>query len=577
MPTIATALDRSLTRRRAGLAAAALLGLFLVASVTSLVDDSPTIDEFVYPVEGQYMLLTGDFSFNPQGPPLVKLLGAIPLLFHNSRLDLDPRWHTNAGGWEPWVLGTRFMIDNLSNYHALFVEARLFSVLFAVVMAIVVFVWANELWGRAGGLLTLALYVSCPNIVAHARLLTPDLAVTFFMFLASYFLWKVMKTPRWSYVAALGLSIGLAFASKFSAALLAVILPIQAMVLYPEFGNRLGVLAGARRLRGVVAAAVLVGVVAIVTIDAAYGFQGLFARLDEHGFRSDGFRRVAAVLPGLTLPLPEAFLKGIDQKSYDGAHPEFPGFMFGEWAPTGFRSYYVVSFLTKTPLAALLLFGLALAPGPSGPRARRDWPRVLCLMAPVVSFLGLSTLLYYQVNIGLRYLLPLFPFLHVLAGRVVTLFPARRAAYALLAALLTFQAYAFVSISPHYLAYFNELVGGPTQAYRYFVDSNVDWGQDLKRLKAWMTRSGTSRVHLAYFGHVSPTVYGIDYEPLVRGTRPRGTIAISASLLQGLAYPITYEQLGRFRMIRSDDFRWLRDRAPVTTIGHSILIFQNDE
>src|SRR5439155_27050122 len=163
-----------------------------------------------------------------------------------------------------------------------------------------------------------------------------------------------------------------------------------------------------------------------------------------------------------------------------------------------------------------------------------------------------------------------FPFLHVLTGRVVTLFPARRAAYALLAALLTFQAYAFVSISPHYLAYFNELVGGPTQAYRYFVDSNVDWGQDLTRLKARMTRSGTSRVHLAYFGHVSPTVYGIDYEPLVRGTRPRGTIAISASLLQGLAYPITYEQLGRFRMIRSDDFRWLRDRPPVTTIGHSI-------
>lgn len=564
-----------LTPRRAWLFAAALFTLFLVPSIGSMRDDSPTVDEFVYPAEGQYMVLTGDFSFNPQGPPLVKLLGAIPLFLHNARLDLDPRWHTNAGGWEPWMLATKFMMDNVQQYHSLFVEARLFTVAFGLLMGLVVFMWAKELWGQAGGLLALALYVSCPNIVAHARLLTPDLPVALFMFLSSYFLWRLMKQPRWGHVAALGLSIGLAFASKFSAILLFVILPIQAAAMHAEFGNRLGALAGGRQWKGILSAAAVVAIITIVTIDAAYAFHGLFARLDAHGFRSEVFRSLSGALPGLRLPLPEGFLTGLDQKTFDASHPDFPGFMFGEWSSTGFRSYYLVSFLTKTPLAALALFCVALAPR-GAKSAERDWPGVVVLITPVLTFLLLSTLIYYRVNIGLRYLLPLFPFMHVVSGRVVTLFPPRRAAPAVLGGLLIFQGYASASIYPHYLAYFNELVGGPKEAYKYFVDSNLDWGQDLKRLKAWMVRSGTPRVHLAYFGHVSPVVYGIDYEPLTRAARPAGTIAISASLLQGLAYPITYEQPGKFRAIRRDDFRWLRERQPLTTIGHSILIFQNE-
>jgi hypothetical protein len=564
-----------LTPRRAWLVAAALLTLFLVACVTSMRDDSPTIDEFVYPAEGQYMVLTGDFSFNPQGPPLAKLLGAVPLLLNGARLDLDPRWHTHAGGWEPWLLGTKFMMDNIAGYQNLFVEARLFTVAFGLLMGLVVFLWARELWGRAGGLLALALYVSCPNILAHARLLTPDFPVALFMFLSSYFLWRLMKGPRWVHVAALGLSIGLAFASKFSAILLFVILPLQAIAMRAEFGNRVGALAGGRPWKGNLAAAAVVAIVAVVTVDAAYGFSGLLARLDAHGFRSEEFRTLSGAAPWLRLPLPEAFLKGIDQKTFDASHPDFPGFMFGEWAPTGFRSYYLVSVLTKTPLAALALFCLALAPR-RGRGAGRDWPRVMVLITPVLTFLLLSTLVYYRVNIGLRYLLPLFPFAHVLSGRVLTLFAPRRAAQAALGGLLLYQAYASVTIYPHYLAYFNELVGGPGEAYKYFVDSNLDWGQDLKRLKAWMVRTGTPRVYLAYFGHVSPAVYGIDYEPLTRGARPAGTIAISASLLEGLPYPITYEQPGRLRAIRRDDFRWLRERTPVTSIGHSILIFRND-
>ena len=220
----------ALSRATRGLVAA-LLGAMVLMALTSLVGDSPTVDECVYPVEGQYYLRTGDFSFNPQNPPLLKLLSAIPLVLHSARLDLDPRWHTNLGGWEPWVLATRFAVDNLASYHRLFLEARMVPLALAVLLGLFVFRWSAALWGAPGGLLSLGLYVFCPNVLAHARLATPDLPVTCFMFLASYALWRAATRGRAGDVLWLGLFVGLALATKFSAVLLAPILGAQAWLL----------------------------------------------------------------------------------------------------------------------------------------------------------------------------------------------------------------------------------------------------------------------------------------------------------------------------------------------------------
>jgi hypothetical protein len=83
------------------------------------------------------------------------------------------------------------------------------------------------------------------------------------------------------------------------------------------------------------------------------------------------------------------------------------------------------------------------------------------------------------------------------------------------AALLAWQAVEALHIAPHYLAYFNQLVGGPAKGYEHLVDSSLDWGQDLPGLKKWLDGEGLQGpnhvpVYLSYFGNSRPEYYGID-------------------------------------------------------------------
>ena len=562
-----TALPLSVRR-----AVAALLAVMALLAFTSLLGDSPTVDEFVYPVEGQYHLRTWDFRFNPQNPPLLKVLSALPALLHGARLDLDPRWHTNQGGWEPWVLGTRFALDNLAHYHRLFVEARLVTLALALLLGLFVFRWSAALWGNAGGLLSLALYVFCPNVLAHARLATPDLPVTCFMFLSSYALWRAMTRAQKSDVVWLGVFVGLSFATKFSALLLGPILITQSWLLWRD-----PAVSGAVPVRELpwspARCLALVAALALAVIALSYGFTGLFTRWSTLRFVSGTFRGLAGALPWLRLPVPDGLLLGIDAKTADAGGSEFPGFMFGHWARGGFRSFYVMSWLTKTPVAGLALLAWAAVASldRATPRARTSF---LVAVTPVVTFLVLSTLLFSKVNYGLRYLLPMFPFAHVACGRLATLAAPGTRARAWVAALLALYAGETLGAHPYYLSFFNPLGGGVSDGWKSFVDSNQDWGQDLRRLRTWMDATGTRRVHLAYFGHVPPEVYGIAYDPLRRGERPDGVVAISTSLLQGLPYPITYERVGSVRGVAADDFAWLRALTPIGRAGTSILLFR---
>jgi hypothetical protein len=552
-------------------AVVALLVAFVLLAFASLVGDSPTVDECVYPVEGQYYLRTGDFSFNPQNPPLLKLLSAIPLVLHGARLDLDPRWHANLGGWEPWVLATRFALDNAASYHRLFIEARLVPLGLAVLLGLFVFRWSAALWGTHGGLLSLGLYVFCPNVLAHARLATPDLPVTCFMFLASYALWRAATRASAGDVLWLGLFVGLAFATKFSAVLLGPILAAQAWLL-AKSPDEAGAsptwrLPWSPAVSFAVAAAVALAVVAL-----AYNFTGLLRPWSTLPFASGPFRSLAGAVPWLRLPVPDAFLLGIDAKTADAGGSEFPGFLFGEWARGGFRAFYVASWLTKTPVAGLALLAWAgLAGYESDARARA---RLLLALVPVAAFLVLSTLLFSRVNYGLRYLLPMFPFVHLACGSLARFAVPGTRARAALAALAVLYAGETAAAHPGYLSFINPLGGGAGDGWKAFVDSNYDWGQDLRRLRQWMDATGTRRVHLAYFGHAPPEVYGIAYDPLRRDDRPTGVVAISASLLQGLPYPITYERPGSVRGVGANDYAWLRGLRPIGRAGMSILLFR---
>ena len=207
---------------------------------------------------------------------------------------------------------------------------------------------------------------------------------------------------------------------------------------------------------------------------------------------------------------------------------------------------------------------------------------------PPLAFFAVS--LRSNLNLGYRYLLPMLPFLYVLAGRMgawiadrlsADALPARSGPrHALLVAATTalagWTAWSGLAIYPDYLAYFNEWAGGPDGGWRILVDTNLDWGQDLKGLKHWMDEHGVERVKLGYVGEAYPSYYGIDFDPLPswpdRWQHPEhhdlyppdpapGLYAISANLIQGryLADPETYA--------------WFRARTPIDKVGYSIFIY----
>jgi hypothetical protein len=140
----------------------------------------------------------------------------------------------------------------------------------------------------------------------------------------------------------------------------------------------------------------------------------------------------------------------------------------------------------------------------------------------------------------------------------------RRAAVRLgVLALLLWLVVGTVRTSPFYLAYFNELVGGPANGYRYLAGPDVDWGQGLKDLASYLHRNGIARVKLAYFGTDDPRMYGIAYELLRPGRPTTGYVAISVSFVQGLhGFPTC-----------NGEYMWLQRYEPIAKMGYSIFLY----
>jgi len=257
---------------------------------------------------------------------------------------------------------------------------------------------------------------------------------------------------------------------------------------------------------------------------------------------------------------------------FEGGHAAF---LIGQHSTTGWWYYFLVAFALKTPLPLMALATAGLA----GLRRQRRDLAFLCL-PPLVIF---AASLFSRVNIGYRYLLPMLPFLFVLASGISpiayrnTQHAIRSTRYAINAVLIGWHVLGSVYLYPHYLAYFNELAGGPDNGWRYLVDSNIDWGQDLPGLHAYMETQGLDRVHFSWFGDAPPERYGVHYVPLpswplfaeepwhrvYHPQRPApGVYAISATHLQGVYLP------------DPDTCAWFREREPMAKIGYSIFVYE---
>ncbi|MFN2427852.1 MAG: ArnT family glycosyltransferase [Candidatus Binatia bacterium] len=530
---VLTALQRWARRTTTqAVALVVVLGFFAASAVVAARTHTPTPDEFVYVPAGLYHLQTGDLTFDPTNPPLLKMAMALPLTMMDVKLDLDPRHRDNSTGWGPWVFGTSFMDLNREHYLDAFFAARLVIVALGVLLGVLVFLRARELLSPLAALAVLVLYGTMPPLIAHSAVATLDVGVTVLLFAALVATARFATTREWGWAVLTGALFGFAFAVKGTAALMAPLVPVLVALQWKDW----------RRDSVVrfVSGGALMAAAAWIAILASYGVQDF--------------------------PLPAPLVEGVRFQLAASSDGEFPAFLGGSWSKTGWWYYYLYALVLKTPLASLAMFAAGAV---AVARSRRgdDWWIVLppFLLVYILSF-------HYAKDYGIRYLLPAFPFLLLLAGRGIDLLLLAGARVrVVVAALLAWQLAACAVATPHHLAYFNELAGGPDRARRLLLDSNLDWGQDLGRLDDFLAARGVQNTCLGYFGHVDPRVYGLDFT-LAPSVPTTGLCAISANFLGGYPYAITYAG-PRIRGVRAGAWSWFDRLEPVARVGRSIYVF----
>jgi hypothetical protein len=535
-------------------AVAALLTLFAGSAFFSLRLDSATFDETVHLPSGYTYLDRLDYRLNPEHPPLAKAWAALPLwAFSLAKPDYDSdAWRGTRpapDGLEPlpnaqWIFGFETLNGPLGDPvrrdpHFLLTPARSMVVVFGVLLGLIVFRWSRDLWGSGAGLVSLVLYALSPTVLAHTRLVTTDVAAAL-AFAATLWVFRGFTArPSWFRAITLGLALGASLLTKFSALILVPILAILAVVWLAAEGRRLpkGDLRPARLLAMVLVAVLL----AWACVWAGYGFRFAASpdrshRLDWAGVTEHGDPVTVARDARL---LPEAWLYGLAYVRHESQRRLT--FLDGEQSYTGWWYYFPEAFALKTPPATLVLLAWVVLAGLA--RYRGGSFDAWFLSIPVIVYLGAS--MASNLNLGHRHLLPVYPLLFVAAGHAAVLAASGRARKFLLAALLAGAAVSWWIATPRYLSYFNVIGGGPSGGWHHLVDSNTDWGQDLRRLADWTAEQDGPAVHLAYFGTADPDAYDLRYRkvflfhdfrpdapPVYPG--PGDLLAVSVTLLQGV-------------------------------------------
>ena len=516
----------------------AMLVAMAVQIAAAVHGQSPTWDEGDHLFSGFMSLRTGDFGLNPEHPPMAKMVGALPLIGLPLKV---PKLQNRFFKAEAYDDGRQFLFGNAPpqslteplrmsmpagegfTAQQLIFRARLAMLVFPLCMALLIFLAAREMFGEAAGLLALFLAVLEPNLLAHGSYVTTDSAASCCFLGVVYALYRFCKHPSWQRLVVVGVAGGIALAAKHSTVFLLpmFVVLIAGEILLRERARRADtpavptqkdtVLRDLASLYGSLAAMV---VIAILVLWCFYGWRfsirpaGL-AMNPSLAVACSQIRPVEGkVLMGLAHMhlLPEAYLYGLaDIRNLGNT---WPSYLFGHVYAHGVWYYFPVSLLIKSTLPELILLALALAAVILGKLGR---PReILFLAAPLAIYLAAA--IPSGLNIGMRHVLPLYPFAIVLtAGGVVALTRNSRLWQGIVAFLLCFQAFTTLHAFPNYLSYSNEAFGGPANTYKYLTDSSVDWVQQLIDVKAYVQQNNIHDCWFAYWAYPAfrPVDYGI--------------------------------------------------------------------
>lgn len=506
--------------------------------------DSATSDEPAHIANGVIKLSERWLNFFREQPPLMNSLSAAPVVLAGFRI--QPGWK----GGNHWIVGRRFLYrSGYDAYRILFLARMPTVVLFAALVAVMYWFVLRQTGSAAWALAAAALTGFCPTLMAHGRLATVDLALAFFSFTATALLISLIEKPAAGTAILFGLAAVAAPMSKVSGLILG---PYFVVVIAAAFAWRR--VANPRAFLQSLAMAVLAGLLFF----EAFG-------LAETGRAFAGEQYPST--PRFLIPFAEyaANIRTINTW-YTQGHA-LPQFLLGEFSTSGWPQYYPIAFLLKTTIPAILLIVGATVTGIRG--------KSFAFFA-LVSFAALFFAIAAagHLALGIRYVLPVYPFLYGATALALSATNLRRGGIMVVIALIAWHIGENLKTCPSYIAYFNELIGSQRNADRFLIDSNLDWGQDLRRLDVWARDHAVKRMAVHYFGGGS-----VEYElrsavPLIRyapgpGLLPEGYFALSRHF-----YRISF-YLPVWR-VNYDDYLAASRARYITTIGGSIDVYKVD-
>lgn len=583
-----------------------LLGLMLALGLASMYTDSGIVDEVAHIPAGYSYLKFGDYRLNPEHPPLLKDLAGLPLLFMNLRFPVNiPAWTTEPNG--QWETGWHFIYHIGNNADQVLFWARFPILILAIIFGYVLYRFCRKRYGTNVALLVLFFYALSPNILAHSRFVTTDLGIAAFMFFSFYAFFNFLERPTWKRLWIATLFFALMQLAKFSA-----------VIMYPFYGLLvlIAIFAWRTPVRFMDRTKIYLGGLLFIFV-VSFAFTWLIYiphtwhmpldvqdRLINDSLKWGLGQKVAGLLTKLNdLPLGKSlaqYILGVAMV-FNRVQGGNTTYFMGEVTNQSFPWYFPVSYLIKTPITELFLLFMALVVGVV--RYLRKTPLKIITKFTAyarVNFVELALILfvlYYSyisitgnLNLGIRHLFPILPIIFALVAKETLDVLKETKIHTLnlglrwgLVLLLVWYGLSCLQIFPYYTAYFNEIVGGPTNAYKYVSDSNVDWGQDLKRLKLYIDASPQiQKIAIDYFGGGDPKYYFCDrlddqghYDCAAskflewhaeNGRPPTKYIAVSETfLMNDLWWAPRREDEG---------YSWLRAQEPIAKIGYSIYLYE---
>ena len=547
-----------------------------------------TIDEGVHLVAGVSYWQQRDFRLNEEHPPLIKLLAALPVIMSRPHSNYDsPSWRDG----DQWAFAREFLYQSGNNPDKLLFLGRLPMVVMSLCLGLVLYLWGRKLAGDWAGLLTLGWFVFDPNFLAHGRYVTTDVGVTLGYALTLYVLVRLLENWTWKRMLVFAGIFGLAQMTKFSAALLLPLCVVVAAAWAAWFAERQNRFTVAWRRGwqvlglcvaglGIIACTVYMGQVKVGRDDtwvqallrerAAVISEG---RIDQQPTIVQKFitwsNPDSTFHPLYTLaystPIPAwSYVKGLILV----ANHDYWGhlaYLNGQYSNFGWWWYFPFALLVKTPFATLLTLLLAFA------ALGRAVQKFQFRLHPGFIVIGATSLLYLlwsmtsNINLGVRHVFPVYlaVFLTIGVFGAQAIARGKKPIRWLLCGIAMLYIATSVLAFPTYTAYFSEIVGGSANGPRYLVDSNNDWGQDVKRLKAFLVLNSIPYVCMSYFGQADLRYYGVDFRYIQAVHDPHEpadvncVVAISVTSL----------------LSQDGAYWWLKTYEPDARIGGTIYVY----